>query len=162
MGDRPLDILLPDEEATGRLAGRLAGLLAAGDVVALWGDLGAGKTALVRALVRRALGDARAEVPSPTFTLVQIYELPAASLWHFDLYRIEAPEEMIELGWEDARAGGIAVVEWPDRLGDLLPDDRLDIRLQFADAPGARLVHLVPSGCWTRRPLERLADPGAA
>lgn len=154
-------MLLPDEEATARLAGRLAGLLAAGDVVALWGDLGSGKTALVRALVRQALGDAGAEVPSPTFTLVQVYELPAGPLWHFDLYRIEAPEEVVELGWEEARAGGIAVVEWPDRLGALLPADRLDIRLHFADAPDARLVHLVPSGAWTRRPLEGLADPGA-
>lgn len=157
-----MQIVLPDEEATARLAGRLAGLLAPGDAVALRGDLGSGKTALVRALVRSALGDPAAEVPSPTFTLVQTYELPMGTLWHFDLYRVEAPEDAIELGWEEARAGGIAMIEWPDRLGGLLPAERLDLRLEFADAPGARLVHLDPLGAWVHRPLETLADPAAS
>lgn len=153
-----MQIVLPDEEATGRLAARLAALLAPGDVVVLWGDLGSGKTALVRALIRDALEEPEAEVPSPTFTLVQTYDLPMGTLWHFDLYRVAASEEAIELGWEEARAGGIAMIEWPDRLGDLLPADRLDLRLAFADAPGARLVHLDPVGAWSHRPIEALAD----
>ena len=153
-----MDIDLPDETATERLAGRLAAMIGPGDVVALWGDLGCGKTSLVRALVRQALGDDLAEVPSPTFTLVQTYDLPMGILWHFDLYRIGAPDELEELGWDEARASGIAVVEWPDRLGPLLPADRLDIHLEFGDAPGTRRVHGVAHGSWSGRPLARLAE----
>lgn len=156
-----MEIALPDEAATGRLAGRLVRLLTPGDIVALWGQLGSGKTSLVRALVRRALGDAGAEVPSPTFTLVQTYDLPMGKVWHFDLYRISVPEEVIELGWDEARGDGITLVEWPDRLGALLPDDRLDLHLDFCDAPDARCAHLAPQGHWAARSLAGLADVSA-
>lgn len=144
----PLD--LPDEAATAALAARLGAALGPGDVVALWGGLGSGKTALVRALVRAQLGPA-AEVPSPTFTLLQTYDLPVGTLWHFDLYRIESPDEVVELGWDEARAGGIAMVEWPDRLGSLLPGDRLDVALDFGAAPGARSARLTGHGGWAGR-----------
>lgn len=153
-----MEMVLPDEAATGRLGGRLARILAPGDVVALWGALGSGKTSLVRTMIRQALNDPEAEVPSPTFTLVQTYDLPTGTVWHFDLYRICAPDEVVELGWEEARAGGIALVEWPDRLGALLPEDRLDLRLDFADAPEARRVHLAPHGRWSARSLTALVD----
>jgi tRNA threonylcarbamoyladenosine biosynthesis protein TsaE len=103
---------LPDEAATESLARRLAGVARPGDVIALWGGLGAGKTAFARAFVRAA-GDPAEEVPSPTFTLVQTYALAAGPCWHFDLYRLQAPDEVWELGIEEAFAGGIVLIEWP-------------------------------------------------
>jgi len=112
---------LPDERATDELGATLAARLRVGDVVGLKGELGAGKTTLARAILRAAAEDPRLIVPSPTFTLVEVYETPRGSFWHFDLYRLEAPDQVFELGWEEALAEGIALVEWPDRLGPLLP-----------------------------------------
>lgn len=112
---------LPDPAATGCLGLALADVLRPGDVLALNGDLGAGKTALCRAYIRAATGDPAEEVPSPTFTLVQVYETPGWGIWHYDLYRLEDPEEAYELDIEDAFEEGVAVIEWPDRLGGLLP-----------------------------------------
>ena len=143
-------LALPDQAATEVLAGRLAGVLRPGDLVALGGDLGAGKTNLARALIRAAAG-AEIEVPSPTFTLVQVYDLPIGAVWHFDLYRLSSPDEVIELGWDEARAGGIALVEWPDRLGPLLPVDRLEIDLAFGDARGTRIATIAGTGGWAGR-----------
>lgn len=141
---------LADEAATVRLAAALAPLLERGDVIALSGDLGAGKTSFARSLIG-ALTGAGEEVPSPTFTLVQSYETPKGTLWHFDLYRLAAPEEAYELGIEDAFEDGIVVIEWPERLGRLLPAERLTIALEFAADPGARLATLVPAGGWAER-----------
>jgi tRNA threonylcarbamoyladenosine biosynthesis protein TsaE len=141
---------LTGEAATGRLAAWLAPLLRPGDAVLLSGDLGAGKTAFVRALVAAACGGP-VEVPSPTFTLVQTYALPRVELWHFDLYRLADPDDVLELGWEEALADAAAIVEWPDRLGPLTPADRLEIGFRFADAPDARLAELVGLGCWAGR-----------
>lgn len=143
-------LALADQAATEALAARLAAVLRPGDVVALGGDLGAGKTTLVRALIRAAAG-AEVEVPSPTFTLVQTYDLPIGTLWHFDLYRLAGPEEVIELGWDEARAGGIVLVEWPDRLGALLPADRLDLDLSFDKQPGRRVARITGTGRWAGR-----------
>lgn len=150
-----------DERATAALAHTLAGVLAPGDVVALSGDLGAGKTTFARALIAAFAAEAGQpppEVPSPTFTLVQIYEFPRATLWHFDLYRIERPEDALELGIEEALAEGIAVIEWPERLGPLLPGRHIEVRIAFADAPDARRIELsAPPG-----PAGRLAAAFAA
>jgi tRNA threonylcarbamoyladenosine biosynthesis protein TsaE len=146
---RALSLELADEAATVALAGRLAPLLRRGDVVALSGDLGAGKTCFARALLR-ALGQ-RGEVPSPTFTLVQIYELAPCAVWHFDLYRLTTPGETLELGIEEAFAEAITLIEWPDVLGPLLPADRLDVRFDFADGAGARRVALTGRGNWGGR-----------
>ena len=142
-----LTLDLPDEAATAALAEDVAAALAAGDVVALSGDLGAGKTTFARALIRALADDPALEVPSPTFTLVQTYggRLPVA---HFDLYRLEAPEQAIELGIEEAFASGISLIEWPERLGRLIPAERLEIALGFAAAPEARDVVIVGTGRW--------------
>jgi tRNA threonylcarbamoyladenosine biosynthesis protein TsaE len=152
-----LIIDLKDEAATEDLAAHVGSLLRPGDVVALRGDLGAGKTAFARALIQ-SLGDPDDEVPSPTFTLVQTYETPAGSIWHFDLYRLSGADEVIELGWDEVRADGIALVEWPDRLGSLLPPDRLDIAISFGTSPGARRVTLTGHNAWGPR-LETLEKP---
>ena len=122
-------LFLPDEAATDRLGAVLATRLRLRDVVALEGGLGAGKTTLARAILRAAAGDPGLVVPSPTFTLVEIYDTPRGAFWHFDLYRLEAPEQVFELGWEDARADGMALVEWAERLGPLLPRERLTVTL---------------------------------
>jgi tRNA threonylcarbamoyl adenosine modification protein YjeE len=102
-----------------------------GDVVALEGDLGAGKTTLARGLIQALIG-AEEPVPSPTFTLVQTYDIPEkqATVWHFDLYRLTATEEVGELGWDEACAEGICLVEWPERAGDNLPEDALWLILE--------------------------------
>ena len=120
---------LPDEAATERLGAALAARLRPRDTVALEGGLGAGKTTLARAILRAAAGTPDLVVPSPTFTLVEVYDTARGAFWHFDLYRLEAPEQVFELGWEEARADGVALVEWADRLGPLLPADRLAITL---------------------------------
>ncbi len=153
---------LADEAATASLAATIARAARAGDVIALSGDLGVGKTSFARAFVR-ALGRGDEDVPSPTFTLVQTYELPTAAVWHFDLYRLERPDDVLELGFEDAAAeGGIVLVEWPDRAGGLLPRDRLDLSLTVPASSGgdpaatARHATLVThSPSWQER-LERL------
>ncbi|HTR86308.1 MAG TPA: tRNA (adenosine(37)-N6)-threonylcarbamoyltransferase complex ATPase subunit type 1 TsaE [Reyranella sp.] len=121
---------LPDEATTERLGATLALRLKPGDVVGLKGDLGAGKTTLARAIIRAAAGDPELIVPSPTFTLVEVYETARGTYWHFDLYRLEAPEQVFELGWEDALADGIVLIEWPERLGALLPK-HLGVTLAF-------------------------------
>lgn len=120
---------LPNPLATGCLGVALADVLRPGDVVALHGDLGTGKTALCRAYIRAAVGDPAEEVPSPTFTLVQVYETPGWAVWHYDLYRLESPDDAYELDIEDAFEEGVAVIEWPDRLGSLLPRRALHITL---------------------------------
>ncbi len=149
---------LADEDATARLAATLAEVSRKGDVFALRGPLGAGKTTFARAFIharRRLTGGEPEEVPSPTFTLVQTYEFPDAVVYHFDLFRINAPEEVFELGIEDALAEGITLVEWPERLGPLLPRHRLDIGLMPAETESSRLATLAGFGAWTER-LDRL------
>ena len=100
---------------------------------------GSGKTTLARAILRAAAGDPALIVPSPTFTLVEVYETPRGAYWHFDLYRLETPEQIYELGWEEALAEGIVLVEWPERLGTLLPK-HLSVVLEV-DGDGRR-AHL--------------------
>jgi len=151
---------LPDESATSALARFLAGCLGAGDVVFLIGDLGAGKTAFARALIRAlpaaggeasGSGEADEEVPSPSFTLVQIYERRPAPVWHVDLYRVERPEEVEELGLDEALGQAITLIEWPDRLRRRVPADRLEVRLGYGEAANERTLVLAGYGAWRRR-----------
>jgi tRNA threonylcarbamoyladenosine biosynthesis protein TsaE len=129
---------LPDEKATSDLGARLAGLLRAGDVVLLSGPIGSGKSTLARAVIRRRLGRAE-DVPSPTFTLVQVYDADGVEIWHADLYRLTHPDEVAELGLDDAFQTAISLVEWPDRLGRHLPPDALWIGFA-TDGDGRRVT----------------------
>ena len=141
----PLLIDLADEAATAALGARLAASARPRDVLLLHGDLGMGKTALARGFVT-ALSPETDEVPSPTFTLVQTYPSPAGPIWHFDLYRLKHPDEIWELGFEDALVDGVLLIEWPDRLGGLAPRDRLDLTLSLGAAPDARRAELAAVG----------------
>ena len=136
--DPSLTLVLPDPEATEALGRRLAGLARAGDAILLEGPIGAGKSSLARAFIRARLGEAE-EVPSPTFTLVQVYEDDGTEIWHADLYRLTHPDEVWELGLDEAFQTAICLVEWPDRLGGHLPPDALDLRLE-ALGEGRRAV----------------------
>jgi tRNA threonylcarbamoyl adenosine modification protein YjeE len=140
---------LGNEKATAALAARLAALSRPGDVIALSGELGAGKTCFARAFIQARGGGE--SVPSPTFTLVQTYDLPGAAVWHFDFYRLKTAEEAWELGIEDAFRDGISLIEWPERLGPLLPPQHLRLALDFGTAPTARRATLCPNGDWAAR-----------
>ncbi len=153
---QPLKITLNDLPATSVLADRLASMLCAGDVIALSGDLGAGKTTFARALIQR-IGGQDTEVPSPTFTLVQTYDLPDFEIWHFDLYRLEAPRDAFELDIEEAFVSGVSLIEWPDRLGPNLPSTRLDIIFAFGEEASVRKVTIKGHGGWVAR-LEKFHD----
>ncbi|MEJ8562272.1 tRNA (adenosine(37)-N6)-threonylcarbamoyltransferase complex ATPase subunit type 1 TsaE [Yoonia sp. GPGPB17] len=117
---------LADEAATGALATQIAGRLKPGDTLLLEGEIGAGKSAFARALIRARLGRIE-DVPSPTFTLVQTYEDAAGDIWHCDLYRLSHPDEALELGLDEAFETAICLVEWPDRLGDVAPKTALTL-----------------------------------
>ena len=141
---------LPDEAATAALAGRLAAVARRGDVIALQGDLGTGKTAFARAFVNALPGGVE-EVPSPTFTLVQTYPRGELEVWHFDLYRLERPEEAAELGLEEALAEGVTLIEWPERLGGGLPRGALILAFAYGETPTARQVVLSGGAAWSER-----------
>ena len=130
---------LPSLAATEALAATVAALARAGDAILLEGELGAGKSAFARAFLRAATGDPALQVPSPTFTLVQSYDTRIGVVQHFDLWRLEGPGGLTELGWDEAR-DGIVLVEWPDRLGPLRPAEALTVALHPTGADSRRAV----------------------
>ena len=144
-------IELPSLAATEALAATVAAMARAGDVILLAGPLGAGKSTFARAFLRAASDDPALEVPSPTFTLVQSYDTPIGTVNHFDLWRLDGPGGIAELGWQEAQ-DGITLVEWPDRLGPLCPEDALSLTL---DINGEETRRALLSG-WADR-LERIA-----
>jgi tRNA threonylcarbamoyladenosine biosynthesis protein TsaE len=148
-----IELALPDESATEALAARLAAGARCRDVFALHGDLGTGKTVFARAFIRaRTLREE--EVPSPTFTLVQTYEPSAPAepaIWHFDLFRLQTAEDAFELGIEEAFGGAVSLIEWPERLGGLLPGGRLDLTLSPGPTADSRRVLIEGGAQWRRR-----------
>lgn len=115
------------EEETGEIAKNFASKLDVGDIICLYGDIGAGKSVFARAMIRKLINNPDEDVPSPTFTLVQNYEADGMSIYHYDLYRIENPEEMWELDWDESLSESVTIVEWPEKLGYLLPEQHIRI-----------------------------------
>jgi len=145
------------EAQTAAIGARLAQCLAAGDVIALSGPLGAGKSVLARAAIRALVQDPEIEAPSPSFTLVQLYEArDGTPVWHVDLYRLSSPEELVELGLEEAFDSAIALIEWPERAAGALPETRLELRLDLG-GEGERSLTFEGPQDWAPR-LHPLAE----
>ena len=144
---------LPDPDATARLGAALARALRVGEAVCLTGPLGAGKSVLARGAIFE-LSPGERDAPSPTFTLVQTYPNPRLSLAHLDLYRLASAEEAYELGLEDALRDGAAVIEWAERLGADLPQDRVEVVIAHTDDLNGRRADLTGHGAWKGRALE--------
>lgn len=142
------EIALADAAATQALGARLGARLTPGDVVCLFGGLGAGKTTLARGAIAAWMGSPQ-DAPSPTYTLVQTYDGPRGELWHVDLYRLKRADDAWELGLEDAFATAACLIEWPERLEGKLPRDRLDIVLSPEE--GGRRASLTAHGAWRER-----------
>ena len=142
-------VALEDEQATRRLMVDIAAAVSAGDLITLSGDLGAGKTTFARALIRHLAGDETVEVPSPTFTLMQTYELPRFNLVHADLYRLSGPGELAELGFEEAGEDAVTLLEWPDRAAGQLPPNRLDVAFTLSPQQGETFRHVRITGFGT-------------
>src|ERR1700719_4586851 len=136
-GPTTFSLALANETATAHLMADLALLIGPGNVITLSGDLGAGKTAAARAMIRYLAGDDALEVPSPTFTLAQLYDLPPYPLVHADLYRVNDPSELEEIGLSPLPEGTVALIEWPERAAGALPADRIDIALSHRPALGS-------------------------
>lgn len=139
MATETFDISLPSADHTAKFAAQLAPLLTRGDVILLHGDVGAGKTHFARSLIQTRLGQAE-DVPSPTFTLVQTYPVEGAEIWHADLYRLTSTQEIEELGLLDAFETDICLIEWPDRLGSLAPQDALHLTFTAGEDDDARIL----------------------
>ena len=157
-GGASFAVTLADEQATARFAVDIACALEPGDLVTLSGDLGAGKTAFARAVIRHLAGDDAVEVPSPTFTLIQAYELPRFPLAHADLYRVGGAAELGEIGFDDMPDNSVVLLEWADRAAGYLPPDRLDIAFTLAPTLGteARNARYTGYGTFAAR-AERVA-----
>ena len=128
------------EDDTIRFAAEFAATLAPRDIVLLNGDLGLGKSVFSRAIIRALMQNPDLNVPSPTFTLVQTYEAAVGDIYHFDLYRLKDPEELYEIGWEDALSSGILLVEWPDRLDYLTPKKYITVTLTQGETATSRVI----------------------
>ena len=122
----PVSQFLPDPDATEALARQLAARVPAGSCLLLSGPIGAGKSHFARAFIRARIGYDQ-DIPSPTFTLVQVYEGEKEDIWHADLYRLTHPDEAVELGLADAFGRALTLIEWPDRLGDMAPQNAVSL-----------------------------------
>ena len=145
-----LDLAGPD--ATARLGQAFADLLEPGDVMLLEGQIGAGKTHFARAAITARLARVGAveDIPSPTFTLIQTYEADC-EIWHADLYRLTHPDEVLELGLDEAFETAICLIEWPDRLGSLVPEGALRLGFELRDNGASRHVEIAGEADWAAR-----------
>lgn len=162
MGSDTRQVFLDSDEATAALAAALAPVLRAGDTLLLDGPVGAGKTAFARALIqaRMAATGPVEDVPSPSFALVQVYDLPDLTVWHVDLYRLEGVTDTVELGLDEAFETALCLVEWPERLGDALPPDAVRLTFSYgADAGTRHLTVTLPPGDLHQRLAPVLDDP---
>lgn len=150
------DSFLANEAETTRLGVAISGHLEPGDCLLLEGPIGAGKTHLARAIIQARLAIPE-DVPSPTFTIVQTYDVGSVEFWHADLYRLNDVSELVELGLEDAFQNAVVIVEWPDRLGDMAPEDALHIALSDED-DGRRIKMTSTSLRWQK--LDGVLDHG--
>ncbi len=146
---KPVPLRAENETALAALAARIAAISRIGDVITLSGTLGAGKTVFARAFIR-ALTNPETDVPSPTFNLVLVHEGAESEIWHFDLYRLEDAAEIHTLGLEDALDNAISLIEWPEIAFPLLPEERLDIRIDIGEGNERRLT-MHPGGDWPAR-----------
>lgn len=144
MSGAGVEVVTRSREETEALGERIGRAARAGDVVALWGELGSGKTTLVRGIAR-GLGIPQREVTSPTFVIVREHDAGRLPLFHIDLYRV-ARADAASTGWEEALAsGGVAAIEWPDRVEPSLPADRIDVRIEHAGGDERR-IRVAPTG----------------
>ncbi|PPB82697.1 tRNA threonylcarbamoyladenosine biosynthesis protein TsaE [Albidovulum inexpectatum] len=160
--DLSLTLRLADAEATADLARRIAPHLRAGDTILLSGPIGAGKSHFCRSLIQARLAElGRVEdVPSPTYTIVQVYDAGEVEIWHADLYRLTGPDEIVELGLEEAFEAAICLVEWPDRLEDLAPENALWLDLAPSQDNDSRKASLRATDRRWAPILRQLAQPG--
>jgi len=141
---------IPAESDTVKFGAALAEMARPGDVLFLKGSLGAGKTTFARGFIHH-LTNTDEEVVSPTFTLVQTYESARGVIWHFDLYRIDEPDDAVELGLEEAQIDGISLIEWPERLGPYVPRAPLEIEISSASNGASRQIRLSGKENWRDR-----------
>ncbi|MFV9875253.1 MAG: tRNA (adenosine(37)-N6)-threonylcarbamoyltransferase complex ATPase subunit type 1 TsaE [Rickettsiales endosymbiont of Dermacentor nuttalli] len=145
-----MNIILDNIDETKELAEKLADLVKIGDVIALKGDLGSGKTTFSKKFIK-ALTEDNLTVLSPTFNLLFVYNTKKGMIWHFDLYRLKNKEEVWELGIEEAINFGISLIEWPELIFDILPPDKLILTFFFSDEESKRYIEIVPEGSWHDR-----------
>ncbi len=138
-----VEYISKNEADTVELARKLALKAPSTMIYILKGTLGMGKSVFARGFIRTLMGE-EVEVPSPTFTLVQQYEAPTREIWHFDLYRIETPDEVYEIGWEEACVNAISLIEWPERLGGILPENYIEIAFEAMDGDARKIIISAP------------------
>lgn len=148
---------LTNLKETEAFASVLAKIVKIGDIITFSGDLGVGKTSFIQFFIK-SLARQEIEVTSPTFNLLHLYKLDEYEIWHFDLYRLKNKEEIYELGIDDAFSYGVSLIEWPEIIADILPKDRLEIKLSFADKQSSRELTLNAYGKWKEKLLLELVD----
>ena len=154
-----LSINLKNLEVSQSFSARIAQRLKLGDVIGLSGPIGAGKSTIARFIINSLIevhGMPTFEIPSPTFTLIEEYDFPKFKIFHIDLYRVEHPPDILELGLEELFTEGVALIEWPDRLGQLQPSNMLNLFLSSDNASKNRILRVENPGAWKREELDQV------
>ncbi len=150
-----LELDLPNQSATETLGVQLSTVVNSGDIIFLHGTLGIGKSVLARAFIR-AYCKTNEDIPSPTFTVVQTYDMGPVPVFHFDFYRLETADEVLELGIEEAFSTGISLIEWPELLGESTPSDRLEIQIMPGNNETSRKTRLTGFGYWKEKDFKNV------